>query len=135
MQTRIPFDPFEREEGELVIETTPCSVEVWHEYPRMLDEPPYFCVNLFLRSSAERRPNAFRYGCPHRNDWSDLEANPDYGASIPKRALIKALGLDQAFVHQKPDVEALGTWYETTGLKVEWFDVFDRFFLWLGGLR
>ena len=135
MKMRIPFDPFDRDDGELVIEVTTHRVNVWHEYPDLLDEPPYFCVDLFLRSGEERRPNAFRYGCPHRSDWSNLQVDPEYGSSIPRSVLIKALGLDQAFVNRNPNVDVLGTWHDTTGLKVEWFEVFDRFFFWWGELK
>jgi len=135
METRIPFDPFERDEGELVIDVTPWRVHVWREYPDMLDEPPYFCVHLYLRSVEEKRPNAHNYSLVVRKDWSDLQTDPEYGASVPKRVLIKALGLDKAFIHRNPNVDVLGTWYDTTGLKAEWFDVFDRFFLWWGGLK
>jgi hypothetical protein len=69
---RFPFDPEDSRYGEIVIVATDLWIDIRHERPNLLKEPPY------------------QYDC-HHMDWSDTNIDPEWGAQIPTSELRAAL--------------------------------------------
>jgi len=84
-------DPVCPEAGEIVVQVGPHLVHIWREEPARLDQAPYFCPALYVRSTDEGKPNAENYDLCIRRDWSDMEIDPDYGAEAPRALLAKML--------------------------------------------